>query len=537
MGSLYLHRLKPDAYQQLVHSLWKTQHGQCFICGQPIHPDLHSDAVDIDHVVPLKIGGKDDPANFALTHESCNRSKQASDLRVARILARFDSLQAECASQPNRPNLSDVLQISKGARYDLPIQLQDHTVSYSFPDIGSNEIRELPLYHDPLSDMDYFFAVIPIAYLRHDERINPRAIAANSLRRLVEEFQSGLPQLHAALAWVKIDEGQSRSPVQVFDGQHKAAAQVLLGVTELPLRIFINPDLDKLLTANTHAGTTLRQVAFDKSVQRRLGSQLYWDRVDRYLADLNLPEDYRGLSERDLLDHFKGQRREVQRYILDNVRDTITHHPENKLKSYIDFGGRGNERPLAYTAVERSFYSFFIYQDALSTTLDYREQEGENPRQLEIEQIVSLMNVIAERIYIGQYDPTIGTGKIENKVQSGESIPPGHLRAYRMSKEEILYNWLRLIKQVVIQYFLMQGSMVDERRLFQSRFPAKLWERLERLVNSLAGLPVWVNTALSETVFGGKQNNDYWKHIFETGQTSGGQQVLAGPINLMKMIQ
>ena len=26
----------------------------------------------------------------------------------------------------------------------------------------------------------------------------------------------------------------------------------------------VNPDLDKLLTANTHAGTTLKQVAFDK---------------------------------------------------------------------------------------------------------------------------------------------------------------------------------------------------------------------------------------------------------------------------------
>jgi len=379
--------------------------------------------------------------------------------------------------------------------------------------------------------------LLPIADLERDDSINPRAIAAISLRRLFEEFHAGLPQLHTALAWIEISDDQARTPVKVFDGQHKAAAQGLLGVTEIPVRIFVNPDLDKLLTANTHAGTTLRQVAFDKSVQRRLGSQLYRERVERYLSDLSLDSDFQSFSERDLIDHFKGQWREVRRYILDDVRDSITHHPDNLLRSYIDFGGRGSSMPLSYSTVEKTFYSFFIYPEALTTHLNHRLEQDENPRELEKEQILRLMNVIAERLYVGKYDPSIGTYRLEQKVQAGEEIPPDHLRAFRMSKEEILYNWLRWVKMVVENYIVMQeGVPVDEGRLFHRRLPEPAWDMIGRFIDNLAALPLWVNRPLSETIFGGKQVYDFWRQIFDTGSTPSGQPVRAEPLNLMKLV-
>jgi hypothetical protein len=154
----------------------------------------------------------------------------------------------------------------------------------------------------------------------------------------------------------------------------------LLDVKELPVRIFVNPDLDVLLTTNTNAGTTLRQIAFDKSVQRHLGSALYLDRVDRYQKEHNLGDNVFTFSERDLVRHFKGESREMKRYILDAVRDSITHHPENQLKDYVDFGGRGKEKPLSYSTIEKTFYSFFIYQDLLERPLDYRMEERESQR-------------------------------------------------------------------------------------------------------------------------------------------------------------
>jgi hypothetical protein len=287
-----------------------------------------------------------------------------------------------------------------------------------------------------------------------------------------------------------------------------------------------------LLTTNTNAGTTLRQVAFDKSVQRHLGSALYLDRIERYKVDLGLGEAHFSFSEKD----FKGESREMKRYILDAVRDSITHNPENKLKDYVDFGGRGKEKPLSYSTIEKTFYSFFIYQDVLDTPIDYLMEEGENPRELEKEQILRLMNVIGEELFIGKFDSDIGTYRIENRIQGGESLPLDHLRAFRMSKEEILYNWLRYIHQIIKNYFIMQGTPIQEEKLFQYHFPVPLWERIRTFVRNLSNLPLWVNKELSSTVFGGKQNYKYWQGIFEKGKTHQGHQVLAEPINLMKMI-
>jgi hypothetical protein len=537
MGSLYLNQLSREKYQELLETLYQTQGGTCFICDRPIDRELHADVIDVDHIEPLKAGGRDEPSNFAITHAHCNRSKQASDLRIARLLARFERLQGECAADPGRPNLSDVLALEGGARFELHLKIQDGAVAYSLPEAGDHEVKSAPLYRDALSGTDYFFAVLPIAYLFHDDRINPRAIASNSLRKLLEEFHRKFPQLHVSLGWIHLDDDANKAKVRVFDGQHKAAAQVLLGVKELPVRVFVNPDLDVLLTANTHAGTTLRQVAFDKSVQRHLGSALCQERIEQFLRDRSLPEDYRSFSERDLINHFKGQWREVRRYILDDVRDTVTHHPDNKLKAYIDFGGRGTERPLSYSSIEKTFYSFFIYQDVLDTPLDYRLDEGENPRELEKEQILRLMNLVADQLYIGQFDPAIGTYRLERKVQEDEELPPEHLRAARMSREEVLYNWLKYVGQVVKSYFLMQGKPIQEERLFQYRFPEPLWDRIEAFIANLKRLPVWINRALSATVFGGKQTYDYWQSIFETGRTPAGQQVLATPLDLMEMVQ
>ena len=90
---------------------------------------------------------------------------------------------------------------------------------------------------------------------------------------------------------------------------------MLLGVKDLPIRIFIRPNLDVLLEANTNAGDKLRQVAFGVDVKQHLGNTLYMERVTDYQHHRQLAADDFSFSEADMVQLFRGEHRQLTRYI------------------------------------------------------------------------------------------------------------------------------------------------------------------------------------------------------------------------------
>lgn len=535
--SKYLSALTSEQREQLEHRLCDRQSGRCFICEEIIDLILHKGQLDIDHIDPLIKDGLDSENNFALTHASCNRSKGASNLAVARRLAEFEKLQEQAIEQGKRgANLGDVLEKYGGAKALLRLRRENDRVELSFSEVDDNRVLTFPLLHDKLSGMDTFFASVPLAYLHHDDRINPRSIGSN-IRGLIEEFLSKNPQLHVGLAWWAADQ-DGAGPIKVFDGQHKAAAQILLGVKELPVRIFVEPNINVLLDANTNAGGKLHQIAFDSAVMRHLGSTLYAERVNQYRSMRGMTADDYSFSEADLVKFFRGESREMARYIIDSQRDAATHDSSNKLLEFVEWAGKGADRPLAYNSIERSFFKEFLYKKALDSPIDEGMEQGRNPRVLERQQLIRLMNVFAEVFFVGFWDPEIGGNKIENKVRNGETIPEPHLRAWRVAREEVLSNILAWVRLVIEHYFAFNAQMLDKERLLHQPLPDTLWDRITKFLESVSALPCWIDKQLmGTTVFGPKQNLDYWETVFKTGKTPSGIQILSRPLDLNQMIQ
>ncbi len=203
---------------ELEKRLLVRQSQRCFICDDPIDLTLHGGELDIDHIDPLVEQGLDAENNFALTHAPCNRSKGATNLEVARRLSEFGRLQAAAQAAGERgANLGHVLKQHGGSTHRLALRRDASSVEYSLPGCGDHQIHRLSIFRDTLSQMGSFFAVLPLEYLHHDDRINPRSIGGN-IRGLIEEFKKGRPQLQIAL-------GGSRARMSQVRTAHRARSK------------------------------------------------------------------------------------------------------------------------------------------------------------------------------------------------------------------------------------------------------------------------------------------------------------------------
>ena len=274
MHSKYLNSLSKVDRVALEKKLWNIQNGECFICRNKII--LGQSEVDIDHIIPLQSSGKDSEDNFALTHSSCNRSKSDANLDIARVIYRLKNLQDTVYKAEHRDsNLGDVLKLEGGSLFSFRYQQTDTSITYSFDDINDISIKTASIFTDRLSGEKTCFIEVPIQYIFHDTDINPRGINS-SIIGLVKEFYKGNPQLHTTLARIK--DGK----IYIFDGQHKAVAQLLLGAKTLLVRLFLQPNAERLRETNKNAGSTLRQIAFDKGILMQLNNMQYKEKIKIY---------------------------------------------------------------------------------------------------------------------------------------------------------------------------------------------------------------------------------------------------------------
>ena len=191
MASKYLSALSEADYNALTEKLCKIQSGICFICQKEIDTNLQ--ITNIDHVVPLANKGKDSEDNFAVTHESCNKSKQDSNLYIARVLHRLKALQEKIQEDDNRSaSLKDLLEIEKGSTFEFKSKIDGGSLVYSFSEISDNTIYRTPIFTDKLSGESTTFIEVPLEYIHHDSLINPRGINS-SISLLVKEFYKGHP--------------------------------------------------------------------------------------------------------------------------------------------------------------------------------------------------------------------------------------------------------------------------------------------------------------------------------------------------------
>ena len=513
----------------LTQRLHTTQNGLCYVCNTVMNPSVHQ--VDVDHIQALSRGGIDEEQNWALAHASCNRSKGTRDLELQRILYRFKN-HVESYGNPSVEGVVRSFTVNEALselypeRQEVGAVIKNGNVQVSFNLAGRPHTEEFPLIEDSgLPGIRSFVGMIPFECLHHDPTINPRSIV--DLEPMIEEFYNGNPQLQPSLATLTFKGESGRSKVLLFDGQHKAAAQMYVGRPRLFVRVFVNPDKNRLKETNFRAHTRLAQIHFPQLVEDRVGDDLFLEEFDKFLVGADQARKSEYSFFREHLPH--ALRGEYREYFVSHLRyEVLTGKAgtrPNEILNYVEtITARSKRYPLSYDAVQKTFLSHFLWLKPSKEPLGLTQRM----RTLERENLIRLMNMFVEEILAnGRFDLAKGIFRIEERLaEAPETIPDSHLRAYRLCRAPAMIIWTEELARAVALLLntlsKYQASEWPKDRPLWAVIEVPVWDRIRKMIRVVRDYKIWAERSNPEILgaISSTRQRD-WKEILLQGRLPG----------------
>lgn len=534
-----LDALTADQRTDLIERLHKAQNGLCYVCQEVINLQVHE--VDIDHIAALAREGPDDESNWALTHATCNRSKGTRDLQLQRILHEFRKhVQKYTAGNAHGKDrnftLNEALSELRPKRMDAGVVLRDDQVEVSWIEGGQPKTETYALLTDTaIPPAKSFVGMIPFVCSHHDHDINPRSIV--DLEPMIEEFYNGYPQLQPSLASLTIKGSNGKAPILIFDGQHKAAAQLYARRDRLFVRVFLNYDREKLKETNYRAHTKLAQVHFPQLISDKVGADLFKEEFDRFIQDA----DPTKISEDAFFSKHvqRVQRSEYRRYFGNYLRyEVLIGKAGSQQNMVLDFTEtvmpRSTRYPLSYDTLQKTVLDVMLYQKPSKETLDQTERY----RQLEKENLVRLLNIFVEEVLSnGRFDVDLGVRRMEERLANDpQSVPDSHLRAYRICRKAAMMIWSKELKRA-IQLLLNTKTRYataawSEKRPLWAQVVDEDWQQIRKMVRAIRDHKVWgerTNLDIVAAISSTRQKD--WNDILLRGTLPGRREQLLPPLD------
>ncbi len=445
--SKFLKGLTKNERDELKEKLFRQNNKLCFICDKEM--DLSAHTLDIDHKVALSIGGPDDESNFALTHAGCNRSKGIRDLQLQRHIEIFRNFVKEkIANMPIGENVTvgDVLEDKGGSKSDVLLKKEEGVVKIFY------EINKVPstytyqLIHDIHNDkITSFIGMIPKEVVFHDPEINPRSIV--DLEPMIEEFYLKRPQLQPSLGYITMDD-KGRGRIKLFDGQHKAAAQLINGAEVLFVRVFINPDIDLINKTNFRAHTKLAQTHFPQLIADKVAHSIFDEDFSKYISNADIAKD----SEAKFIDMLSSEiKSDYRGYLKSYLKFETLSSTNLEIMRFVEtVSSRSKSHPLSFESLRRGLLEIFLFLKASKEPLSISQKM----RELERNNLQIILNIIADEVLKGKFLTTVGIFKIEERLQNNDpKITIEHLLAYRMLRQSALIAWAEEFRTALNTYF------------------------------------------------------------------------------------
>jgi hypothetical protein len=452
----------------------KKYGNSCYVCEVTL--DGYDDSeIQYDHIYAheSKIPGGEELDKFAPIHASSNPEKR--NCHAQKGIKPWFEYKEEQRIKNKLSTISGLKDLCKSAKQCSFRKINDTQVELNG--------KSIPLYNQKFSGNNnyYFFDEIDIDYLENDNLIQLRPLEEKILPLTLH--LRGSVQLLPSLG--RLDTKEKK--IKIFDGQHKAVAQIIgNNKKSIPCIIFVDPDVSTLQNTVFDAHSRFLQQRYKRShVMGKIAEQ-YKAKIDQWKSiHGDLP-----YSEMDIL---KGEgKTKRQKFILASVLDELggcgafIDGKYNFKKDFVDTTKKKSARlnPMLWDNYERLIsllINFEAVEEAPDSAKNYRADEIEN-----LKYLLSLLYWFA----------------IKDKWDPQNPKSEGHQLAVRYFYDKVFEVYGPILTKALRYSYEQKTDKAlndNEGLCYREQFSDDLKRRFSRIFERLFKHGIWANPEYKET--------------------------------------
>lgn len=359
--------------------LWEKSGGKCRLCGRSLDPS----EADPDHFEPESAGGSTTLSNLFLAHKACNQSRGNLPISLAGPVVEFRAFHAEKRALSYDHVIDRYV---KPLNPQAPMTIECHFGAGNVRvTVGATTITETPVYVDPATGVKYFFMEAPVEAIFNDVEVQPRLIIYSHVRALALDFAQRPVHEPSGCRLELVSDSVGR--LLQFDGQHKTTAQILLGRTRVPVKVYVSPDKAMIQQLVLKVQQEIKKQPLTRSDTLAKLGDVVRRRLEEYEPPKGSYKSEAGFIEAQPAD----ERKAVQKEYFQELLRLVYYHEDNELALVVKPGSVVT--PTTDRVVIDKVIAPLIWKQLLDVDM---EQPG--GRDVERENVLLVLNTIRARM-------------------------------------------------------------------------------------------------------------------------------------------
>jgi hypothetical protein len=435
--------------------------GNKLICAADNKPINKKSEIEFHHIRPLAFNDKFNASDFITV---CRKHhKEMGELSFSEYCSIKEM--EKFFNSEGLKKLNDVLKLkvkenNPSRQLKAEIRNQDKKINIFLE--NTEDAETFPVSSCPSTGFNYFYMVVPVEYIHNDEELQPRPLEMN---RLWDLYRHLLVNSQLTPSICRLTENK----ILLFDGQHKAAAQIWAGRKEIECKIYIEPNIKLLKETNLVAHDKLRQMPFFTSVLINKWASIFAEEWKEYLSRKG------SKSESGFVAFLisRGKKRlSAINMIESNIYDSIIEDKKNSIIKYVEEFSSTNKKPLTTNRLKQTIFKKFI----ASPPLDIDIEESDKKREFERKNIIRLLNLITDYTLKNKWNPDKND---ENHKMSERIFLSGSFKA-----------WAGILKDSIAALLELYDEN-DRKEIFLREINESKWKSIEDCIESMFERRIW----------------------------------------------